>query len=281
MARVRPTVGTLDFESEAVIANLRVRHPLLREVNQSADITLGLDYADQSVDVTNVPLSKDKTRAIYLNSQISGNKSDPFTGKSFGYEGFIEMRQGLSGLGATRIGDAGLSVTDNVPASRPFGEADSFVVRAGVNLATAMGPKFGVRVKTEAQWSDNPLLNYDEYSVGNLSIGRGYDPGANSGDRAIGGAFEAYTNIQARGGPNVQAFGFYDVVQLENLDPFTTDKVRTLSSIGGGIRMAVKKGVQLELAYAKPLDRAVISDLEKPTDRVLVSITTKFPDLFR
>ena len=79
----------------------------------------------------------------------------------------------------------------------------------------------------------------------------------------------------------MQAFGFYDVVQLENLDPFTTDKVRTLSSIGGGIRMAVKKGVQLELAYAKPLDRAVISDLEKPTDRVLVSITTKFPDLFR
>ena len=61
----------------------------------------------------------------------------------------------------------------------------------GEDDATEVGSVLSfVRTRLEGQWTDDPLLNFDEYSIGNLSIGRGYDPGANSGDRAIGFAGE-------------------------------------------------------------------------------------------
>lgn len=279
-AKAKPVFGSLDFESEALIANLRMAYPLLRQPQRIADIVVGFDYADQSTDLVGLPLSKDQTRALYLRGQMSGKTVNRLSRQSLGYDGFVELRQGLSGLGATRIGDAGLAVTDGLSASRPFGQADSFVARAGLNMVAGLGPNFGVRAKGAAQWTDNPLLNYDEFAVGNLSIGRGYDPGASSGDRAIGGAFEVYTNINAPGLPTIQTFGFYDVVQVKNLDFGTLDSKRSLASMGGGLRMAIADGVQAELTYAKPLDRAQRSDLDKPADRLLFSITKKFPAIF-
>lgn len=279
-AKAKPVFGGLDFQSEALIANLRLRYPLLRKAASNADVVLGFDYADQSTDIVGLPLSKDQTRALYLRGQMAGKNTNMMTQQSIGFDGFIELRQGLSALGASESAANGLTLTNGLSASRPFGQADSFVARAGLNLAVALGENFGVRAKGAAQWTDNPLLNYDEYAVGSLSIGRGYDPGASSGDRAIGGAFELYTNIKAPGMPTLQTFGFYDVVQVENLDFGTFDPKRSLASIGAGLRMAIADGVQAELTYAKPLDRAQPSDLNKPTERVLFSITTKFPAIF-
>ena len=79
----------------------------------------------------------------------------------------------------------------------------------------------------------------------------------------------------------MQAFGFYDVVQIENLDFGTPDPKRTLASAGGGVRVSLGDGVQAEITYAKPLDRAIFTDVEKPSDRILFSVTTKFPASFR
>jgi len=88
-------------------------------------------------------------------------------------------------------------------------------------------------------------------------------------------------NVVRGSRPSVQAFGFYDVVNIENLDFGTPDPKRTLASVGGGVRVGLGSGVRAEVTYAKPLDRALFADEEKPTDRIMFSITTKFPATFR
>jgi len=281
LARSNPDLENLDLQTDALLVNLRAKYPLFRTSQASADVTLGFDYVDQATDVGEFPLSEDSIRSLYLRGGITGIRRAPGAPVAFGYDAFLELRQGLNVFGATEIGANGTAVTDNVSASRPFGRGDSLIARGGLDLTSSFGSIFGAKARGEVQWTDNPLLNYDEYSIGNLSIGRGYDPGANSGDRAIGGAFEVSANIITGSRPSVQTFGFYDVVQVENLDFGTPDPKRTLASAGGGIRVGLGDGVRAEIIYAKPLDRAIFSDEEKPSDRLMFSITTKFPASFR
>ena len=279
-APANPDVESLDFETDALLANLRIKYPLIRTSRQTADVTLGFDYIDQSTDVGSFPLSEDAIRALYLRGDVTGRKTRRGGGAALDYSGHVELRQGINIFGTTEIGDTGTAFTGDVPASRPFGRGDSFIATGGLQLSATLGPVLGVRARGEAQWTDDPLLNYDEYSLGNLSIGRGYDPGANSGDRAYGGAFEVNARVLQGARPSVQLFGFYDVVQIENLDFATLNPKRTLASYGGGLRMAINDNVSAEITYAKPLDRAIFSDNEKPSDRVLFSVTTKFSNGF-
>ena len=280
-AKSNPDIENLDLETDALLANLRVKYPLLRTSRALAGVTLGFDYIDQSTDVAGFALSEDAIRALYLRGDITGTRQAPGASAVFSYDGFLEMRKGLNIMGATEITDSGTAFTDGVSASRPFGEGDSFIARGGLGVNASLGRYLGASARTEMQWADNPLLNYDEYSLGNLSIGRGYDPGANSGDRALGGAFELSANVIQGSRPNVQLFGFYDIVQVENLDFGTPDPKRTLASTGGGVRISLGRDVRAELTYAKPLDLAIFSDKEKPPERFMFSITTKFPATFR
>ncbi|WP_067676739.1 ShlB/FhaC/HecB family hemolysin secretion/activation protein [Tsuneonella dongtanensis] len=276
-----PTIANLDLSTKTLIANLEASYPLVRSVNLFADASIGFDYVDQKTDVVNFPLSKDALRTLYVRGNLFGQRRRLDGSVFLSYSAYLEARRGLDIFGATEFGAFGLAETDGISASRPFGDSRAFVVRGGVDVTASLAQFFGVRARGEGQWTDKPLLNYDEFSIGNLTIGRGYDPGANSGDRAIGGAFEVTADPVQRPGLRAQLFGFYDVVKIENLDLGTPERSRTLESVGGGLRLFFGEGLRAEVAYAKPLDRALFNDTEKPPERVLFSITTKFPALFQ
>ncbi len=280
-ASARPTIQNLDLETDTLVANLSVAYPLLRTPSTAADITLGFDYIEQETKVTPVTLSKDSIRTVFLRAQVDGQKRRLDRSTSFLYSAFAEARQGLDVFSATSLNGFGAAVTDGITASRPFGNADAFVLRGGVDATWFPGSIFDLRGRFEAQWTDEPLLNFDEYAIGNLSIGRGYDPGANSGDRALGGSAEVGATVLDQARHRLQLFGFFDIVQVENLDRGTPDPKRTLKSAGAGLRYSFGSGINVEVTYASPLDRALFSDTERPPDRVLFSLTTKFPALFR
>lgn len=280
-ADARPTIQDLDLEAETLLANLYVSYPLVRTPQNAADITLGFDYIDQETSTSDVPLSRDSIRTVYLRGELDGQKRRLDRSTSLVYSGFLEVRQGLDILDATGPNQFGTAATDGVIASRPFGQADAFVVRGGADVTWYPGSIFSLRGKFEAQWTDDPLLNFDEYALGNLSIGRGYDPGANSGDRALAGLAEVGATVLENARHRLQLFGFFDIVRLENLDQTTPDPETTLKSTGGGLRYSFGRGITAEVTYAVPLDRALFSDAERPPERLLFSITTKFPALFR
>ena len=204
----------------------------------------------------------------------------PLTAPAWRLGGYVELRQGLPLLGATPVGGKGGSA---IP-TRFEGNARAFVARAAVNGEGRL--RFGadsawaatVAVDVRGQWTPDPLLAYDEFAVGNLTIGRGYDPGATAGDRFVGGSAEFRLGkpvpLSAKDFA-VEALGFYDHVELWNLDTNNFEKRRTLRSVGGGVRATWGSRVRLDLVYAKPLDKALAIDTEKPGGRLLLSLTVR------
>ena len=155
---------------------------------------------------------------------------------------------------------------------RRDGSVDALVLRGDMDAVVGAGRLFSVLASVRAQWANRPLLAYDEFSVGNLTIGRGYDPGSNSGDRAIGLRSELRMKPPVLQRLTPQLFAFTDAVLLTNLDSGATEVNRRLRSVGGGLRLVFANRLAAEVSYARPLDKALLINGSRPPDRLLMSL---------
>ncbi|HMO74202.1 MAG TPA: ShlB/FhaC/HecB family hemolysin secretion/activation protein [Sphingopyxis sp.] len=276
----KPDIANLDLATDTLIGRLEVSQPLVRTPTLFADATVGFDYIDQKTEIINLPLNRDKIRTFFLRGDVSTRGEQVGGNRRWRASGFAEVRKGTSFFGATGTDARGFAQTDGISASRPFGNAQAWILRGGADAFLSFD-RVGLRGRFEGQWANDPLLNFEEYAVGNLTIGRGYDPGANSGDRAVAVSFEGSVNLVKAAKYDVDAYAFYDFVRLENLDPRSPEATRSLDSVGGGLRLFLTKGLSFDLTYARPLKRALFNDAKRPPDRVLFSITAQFPALFR
>ena len=280
-AESRPDILGLDLQTDTFVAGLYASYPAIRTPLAALDLVVGFELVDQSTDIAAVRLSEDATRNIYVRAQMDGQRRRIDRSTEFLYRGFVELSQGISAFGATDAGASGFAETNGFVASRPFGDATATVVRAGGDLTWLASPVISLRAKVEGQWTNDPLLSFEEFAIGNLGIGRGYDPGASSGDRALGAQYELGANVWSSNGNRLQLFGFYDAILVENLDPGTLDRTRRLSSTGGGFRLNLGRKLSAEVSYAAPLDPALPGDIDEPPSRLLFSITTQLPALTR
>ena len=273
----RPDLGQLDLRSRSLIAGLDLSLPLIRTVPANLTIGGGAEAIEQRTRVygggVSTPLNRDKLRVVFL--RLGGNaRLRALDGRDiFTFAGGLELRKGLGLLGATKEGE--ISSASGYTPSRFGADPQAFVVR-GSGAATAHLRPLSISSEARIQWTNKPLLNFEEFSVGNLSIGRGYDPGSNSADRAAGLANEARFDLPFLPTLPIQLFGFGDIVWLRNLDEGTTERRRTLRSVGGGARVTLPGRLLLEVTYAKPLDRALTFDDKPPPARVLASLTAQF-----
>ena len=273
----RPDLGALDLRTDTLIAGADLQRPLIRSVNRNLRATLGFDYVDQRTRVStgsgSVPFNLDKLRIGFL--RLDGEalvRRDDGT-VAFQASGGLELRKGIGLFDATPRDAFGTSGT--LP-SRIDGDSRAFVARADADVLLNLRRIFSFAGSLRAQWSGDPLLNYEEFSLGNLTIGRGYDPGANSGDRAIGVRGEARADLPLTPRLGTQVFSYYDAVWLTNLDRNSTEVDRHFRSFGGGVRLTLPNRLVIEGIYAHPLDRALSIDKAPPPDRVLVSLIFQF-----
>lgn len=275
----RPDLGQLDLKTDTLIAGFDVTQPIKRSLNTNIRVGLGFDYVDQTTVVSttassNVPLNTDKLRILF--ARIAGDTGVRRLDGNYAYaiSGDLEVRKGLGIFDATPTG----SVTGSgaIP-SRIDGDSRATVVRADLDVSVALDRIFSVTGSARGQWANHALLNYEEFSLGNLTIGRGYDPGSNSGDRAVGVRGELGARLPLRmANFDAQLFGFYDSVWLTNLDRNATEVDRHLRSFGGGARLTIYNKVLLEAIYAHPQDKALTIDKASPPNRLLLSLTAKF-----
>jgi hemolysin activation/secretion protein len=130
-----------------------------------------------------------------------------------------------------------------------------------------------------AQWADRPLLAYEQQAIGNLTIGRGYDPDSASGDRVLAGEAKGelgpITFAKIGSGPTVQdisvgPYGFYDIARVVNLAPGSTNS--TLHSVGGGFEFRFPYRIHVDVYYAYPLDKPFPEAAHKPSDKIFLQI---------
>jgi hemolysin activation/secretion protein len=277
LAFSRPDLETLDLRTRSLILNIEASRPLIRSLRKNASVALGFDYVGQRTRVhasgSSFALSSDKISTIY--TRIGGDtRKLRFDGSlAHSLSVGLELRQGLGIFGATKTGIFG---PDGGP-SRFEGSAKATVVRGDVSGTIGFGPIFELAATGRGQWTNKPLLNYDEFAIGNLTMGRGYDPGANTGDRMVGGSVEARANIGISPKARGQIYGFYDGVKLWNLDLGSTEKNRYLASVGGGVRMTLFNSLRLDVTYAHPLDPPLLTGVTvtRAPDRVMASLTAQ------
>ena len=284
-AKTRPTLPNaaagFDLNSESILASVFASYPLLRSTSANLKLGGGLDLIEQRTRAIGQLINLDQIRTAWL--RIDGDAQPrrlSLLAPAWRVGGYLELRQGLPLLGATPVGGKGGSA---IP-TRFEGNARAFVGRAGMNGEGRV--RFGadqawaatLAVDLRGQWTPDPLLAFDEFAVGNLTIGRGYDPGATAGDRMVGGSAEFRLGKPQPLSPKdfaVEALGFYDHVELWNVDTNNFEKRRTLRSVGGGVRATWGSRVRFDLVYAKPLDKALAIDTAKPGGRLLLSLTVR------
>jgi hemolysin activation/secretion protein len=122
------------------------------------------------------------------------------------------------------------------------------------------------------QWASDPLLAYEEFQIGNFTVGRGYDPGSASGDEAWAVQLEAGWPVDTPAG-KIEPYVFYDYADLNNLDQ--SGYQTQISSYGVGVRARLPWKLRLDVAWASPQDPPFPS-APQPDDRLLVSLTRVF-----
>ncbi len=243
-SETRPDIEGLELDSRALLIGINARYPIVTEPRRFVDIELGFDYSDLTTDIITTPFSEDALRTIYLRTGWAGRGSRGSGYRPWSYQGTLELRKGLNIFSATNSGVEGASTTNGLLASRPFGQSDALVFTGGADVLIPIGKIFGARKRIEGQWTEDPLLSLDEFSAGNFTIGRGFDPGTINGDRAFGGQFELSAlpfrnNQSSKTLRRTELFGFYDWIDTRTLDPLTDNPSQSLDSVGAGIRTTV------------------------------------------
>ena len=268
IGRSKPDLGGAPFRTDTFAAEAHLSYPFIRRQAQTLVGTAGFEVIDQELEFGNTLLSDDQLRIAF--ARIDHELVDPasiagvggFTAREPRWRSAVslELRQGIGGLGASHdcrpIADC---LPPNVPISNFFADPSSFVARLQGAFEFRPVPLLTVAVSPLAQFSDGPLLSYEQLSLGNYTIGRGFDPGIAIGDRAIGAAFELrYGSLfpRRKDALALEPFVFLDAAKAWVDDAVAAPDPRRVVSAGGGLRARWGDRLDLGLTVAVPLERA-------------------------
>ena len=285
-AWAQPSVPDADVEARTLLGTAELSYPFVRRQASTLRGSLGMDIVNQDVELDGIDLTRDRLRVGFARlgwdamsmdfSKPGRSLAEPFWRTS----NLVELRQGLSLFGATD--DCGPDGEDclgfgDIPPSRLEGDPGATVLRYSGYGEIRPVRRVTLALGARAQYAWDPLLSFEEFSAGNYTVGRGYDPGALLGDRGYG------TQVELRIGSRIPAsaksvaiegYGFWDHAKVKNIGELVeVDQPTRLHSVGGGARMLFNR-FALDTALAVPLSRIGI-ERERPDVRLLVSLTTR------
>jgi hemolysin activation/secretion protein len=261
-----------DLEARTLFAQAYARYPLQRSQGQNVWLGGGFDFIDQDVDLIG-KLSRDKLRVLWLRADYDAIDLDNLrpqwrAGASF------EVRKAIDAFGASPGCSVAGCPAGATPPSRFDGDPTATVIRASAELEHALGHDFAVALQPRAQYAFDPLLSFEEFTGGNYTVGRGYEPGTILGDSGAGISAELRGpryKLSDGSDLRLQPYVFGDLAYVWNKGPGGTDH---LSSAGGGLRAYLGDRFQLDAAVAVPLERAGLQT-DRGKARFLLTLSTR------
>ncbi len=267
-------LAPLRLQGRSLVLDSALVYPVIRARRGNLNLGAGFDLIDQrTAFAEGGVLSEDHLRVLFAHADAEHRwRSAPwFPAGLVGAD--MDIRRGIRGLGASAPGSDDLS--------RIGGRSDGLVVRGDAHLDLTFLSQLSGRILFSGQYSGTPLLAYEQFAVGNLTIGRGYDPSALTGDEGAAGSVELHAgpfgappSWKAPVGLSVSAFGFYDVAAVFTRAVGGTD--RTVHSAGGGLDFQLTPRAKLALIYAHPFDKTSEFLPAPPSPRLLLSLTASF-----
>jgi hemolysin activation/secretion protein len=278
-AWTRPTLSPpFDIEARTLSAFAELSYPIIRSQAHNLFASAGLNVVNQKVDFGDTRLSEDRIRVAY--ARLDYDSIDPRSvASTAGYSlaeprwrvaGGLELRQGLDLDASERCQPLQVCFL-----SRGAADPTATVARASGLVEYRPQPRLTFSVSPRAQYAPHSLVSYEQYSAGNFTVGRGYDPGTLSGDSGLG--FQSEVRIgsllpRTVDGFAVQPYGFVDLGVVWNHVTAAPDP-QHLWSAGGGVRAAWGQRARLDVTLAAPLTRTLLQP-ERDV-RLLVTLSTK------
>jgi hemolysin activation/secretion protein len=276
----------VEIDSRTLYATLEASYPFVRRQAMTLRGALGLDIIDQDIDFNDIPLNRDRMRIAFLRADfdamglVPGNPLYTLAAPRWRLSASAELRRGLDILGAFDGCGAGLAnclAPGVVPPTRLEGDPDTFVVRGGLYGEFRPVPNVTIALGARGQWASDPLFSFEEFSAGNYTAGRGYDPGTLLGDSGIGLQAELrYGNAAPVGRADFafEPYIFFDQAWTWNEDLLFALPRQELSSVGVGVRAAYGDRFRIDVMLVEPLDRAPLQARRGDT-RLLVTLTAR------
>lgn len=262
--------ANVKLDARTLYASLYARYPLQRSLSRNIWLSGGFDLVNQDVDLIG-PLTRDKIRVAWSRLDLDAVDTSHAVPK-WRVSSSLELRQGLSILDATKP-CTGPGCATQTPASRGDGSPSATVVRWQGEYERAVG-RISFLLAPRAQYAFKPLYSFEEFSAGNFTVGRGFDPGELIGDNAVGATAELRGPRLPFGSSRsirIQPFVFADAAWVWNKGVPGSER---LTSAGGGIRSDIGSRFRLEATLAVPLEKVGLQ-ASRSDPRFLVTLTTR------
>ena len=287
----RPTIANNpDVESRTLIASLEAAYPFVRAQAHNLSGAVGFDFIEQNVDFGAIKLNKDKLRVAFVRLDANGISPESISGRdgytalepNWSWTASLEARQGVDVFGASpNCGGTPVGcLAPGAPTpSRIEGDPTAFVIRGTGEVDWRPVRNLTLVLAPRAQYAPRALLSYEEFSGGNYTVGRGYDPGAIIGDSGVGMRSEVRVGSllpRSAGGFAFQPYAFFDVAKVWNEDAaFNGVGGQKLYSAGAGVRATIRDAARLDALVAVPLKDALGAPSAKGDVRFLVNFTVQ------
>jgi hemolysin activation/secretion protein len=264
------TLSAFNVRTDSYAFGPRLTYPLIRSRAETLMFDGGFTVQDANVDILGTGISHDHWRVLDLAADYL---SSDFLGGSIG--GVLDVAQGLNAFGATQNGSPELS--------RKGAKTDFTKIVAGARFLEPLGHGLGLMLGMQGQYTFSPLIIGEQVTFGGKDIGRGYDPGAITGDRGIGGSTELRYDTRLTDMKPLTAlepYLFYDTAAAwfinhgASFDPSLLNE--TIASTGGGIRFWFDPQITAGIEVARTLRAVPGSDGGKKTTKVLVDAAIRF-----
>ena len=266
---IGPVAGGGGIDARTLLASLSARYPLKRSVAENWWIGGGFDYVDQDVDFL-IPLTEDELRIAWARLRWdgvdTGSRIPAWRGNAQ-----LELRKGLDIFGASDPCFGAGCAPGQLPLSRIDGNPTAASVRFDAELTALISQSFALNVRPRAQYAFDPLVAFEEFTVGNYTVGRGYEPGTLIGDDGLGIGVELLGPRMPFGDFRIQPYAFGDMARVWNKNlPGSAE----IYSAGLGARGDLGDRFRLDATLAVPLKRAGLLN-ERGDVRMLVTLTTR------
>ncbi|MBL6938465.1 MAG: ShlB/FhaC/HecB family hemolysin secretion/activation protein [Alphaproteobacteria bacterium] len=266
------TLTAFNVQTDSWAAGPRLTYPVIRTRDETLLLDGGFTVQDARVYVLGSGVSHDKWRVLDVGGTYQLNDIALLNNGSWSTT--FDVAQGIPGLGGT---DNHSPHASRVGALLDFTKATAFT-----RLSIPLKGSFGVVLSGQGQYSFAPLITGEQIAFGGTQIGRGYDPGAITGDHGLGGAAELRYDYRVNEEwlSSIEPYLYVDGAQTWYIQrgpahsPSLLDQ--NIVSLGGGVRFWLPYNITGALEAAHTTHAVLGSDAGKQATKLLLDLAIRF-----
>jgi hemolysin activation/secretion protein len=257
------TLSAFNLLTDSYAVGPRLSYPIIRSRAETLQVEGGFTVQDATITSLGQPFSHDQWRvfdvgATYVRSGWLGGTSTVS----------VDLAQGLSLFGATPDGSFNLS--------HPGADTDFTKLTATVRHTRELFGPVSLAFVGQAQFAFAPLVTGEQLTFGGAQIGRGYDPGAVSGDQGAGASIELRydEHFPKLFVDTLQPYIYFDAGKVSNFHAAGSDQ--QVVSTGIGVRFYFPRSITADVELSQTLRAVPGSDNGKKATKLLMDAAVRF-----